>query len=129
MRRLTAENDLSNDFRWAYVKAALTDWKVWVNSVLSTCLFTALYSISLFLPTILKDLGYSTNETQLMTVPVYIAAAICTIAVSFLSDRANQRGVFLLGMELVAVIGFLMLIISKDAIVQYAGTFFAAAGI
>lgn len=127
-RRLAAENNLSNNFRWKYVTDAFKDFKIWANSLLSMCLFTALYSISLFLPTILKELGYSTNKTQLMTVPVYLVAATCTIVVSFLADKANQRGVFLLGSELVAIIGFLMLVISKNATVQYAGTFFAAAG-
>ncbi|KAF8861147.1 MFS general substrate transporter [Acephala macrosclerotiorum] len=129
MRRLAAENDLSNKFRWKYVTDALKDFKIWANSVLSMCLFTALYSISLFLPTILNELGYSTNKTQLMTVPVYLVAATCTVVLNFLADRANQRGVFLLGSELVAIIGFLMLIISENAAVKYAATFFAAAGI
>ncbi|CZR62603.1 related to allantoate permease [Phialocephala subalpina] len=128
-RRLAAENDLSNAFSWQYVRDALTDWKIWAIALVSMMLFTGLYSISLFLPTILKDLGYSTNKTQLMTVPVYLVAATFTIAVSYTADRVNQRGIFMLGAELVSIIGFLMLIISKSAAVQYAGTFFAAAGI
>ncbi len=91
-------------------------------------IFTPLYSISLFLPTILKELGYSENESQLMTVPVYIVACVCTIGGSFASDRAGQRGLFLLGFQLVAIIGFVMLISNEIPQVQYVGTFFAASG-
>ena len=91
-------------------------------------LFTALYSISLFLPTIIKELGYSANQAQLMTVPVYFIACACTITGSFFSDRMGQRGPFLLGFELCAITGFIMLIGSDKPHIQYAGTFFAASG-
>jgi cyanate permease len=91
-------------------------------------IFTPLYSISLFLPTILKGLGYSENESQLMTAPVYLVACICTIGGSFASDKAGQRGKFLLGFQLVAITGFVMLISNGIPHVQYVGAFLAASG-
>ena len=91
-------------------------------------IFTPLYSISLFLPTILKELGYSENQSQLMTVPPYVIACGCTIAGSYFADKAGQRGIFLLGFQTVAIIGFLMLVTNDMPNIQYAGTFLAAAG-
>ncbi|KUJ10459.1 major facilitator superfamily transporter [Mollisia scopiformis] len=128
-RRLTADTSFSDDFDWRYVKQALTDWKIYANMVLTIGLFTAVYSISLFLPTILKNLGYSSNKSQLMTVPVYMVAFVCTIIGSYVADKSRQRGVFLLGFEVCAIVGFIMLAASSKPNVQYAGTFFAAAGI
>jgi MFS family permease len=90
--------------------------------------FTPVYSISLFLPTIIKELGYADNAAQLMTVPPYALACLCTIAGSYFADRAGQRGIFLLGFELLAIVGFIMLISNGLPHVQYVGTFFAAAG-
>jgi cyanate permease len=125
---MTDDGGLSDDFHLKYVVQALRDWKIWVNMLITIGIFTSLYSISLFLPTILKELGYSANESQLMTVPVYAVACICTIGGSFASDRAGQRGLFLLGFELVAITGFVMLISNGIPRVQYAGTFLAASG-
>ena len=79
---------------------AFTDWKIFANMLLTLGVFTALYSMSLFLPTILKELGYSSNKSQLMTVPVYGWAFIATISGSYVADKSRQRGVFLLGFEL-----------------------------
>ncbi len=91
-------------------------------------IFTPLYSISLFLPTILKDLGFSANKAQLMTVPPYVVACVCTIGASYAADKARQRAVFILSFQAIAIIGFLMLATNGIPHVQYAGTFFAAAG-
>jgi hypothetical protein len=128
-RRLAADsNSLSNDFHFRYVEYALKDWKIWVKSTIALGIFTPVYSISLFLPTIIKELGYANNAAQLMTVPPYAFACLCTIMGSYFADKAGQRGVFLLGFELIAIVGFIMLITNDVPHVQYAGTFFAAAG-
>lgn len=107
---------------------AVTDWKIYANMLLTIGIFTSVYSISLFLPTILKDLGFSTNKSQLMTVPVYTWAFVSTIVGSYFADKSRQRGVFLLGFELSAIMGFAMLRSSGQASIQYAGVFFAAGG-
>jgi uncharacterized membrane protein YhaH (DUF805 family) len=36
---------------------AFKDWKIWVKMILTIGLFTPLYSIALFLPTIINGLG------------------------------------------------------------------------
>ncbi len=128
-RRIGEERgSLSDEFDLKYVGQALKDWKIWIMAIIALGTFTALYSVSLFLPTIIKELGYADNAAQLLTVPPYVLACICTVAGSFFADKFGQRGVFLLGFELVAIVGFIMLITSDDPHVQYAGTFFAAAG-
>jgi drug/metabolite transporter superfamily protein YnfA len=74
-------------------------------------------------------MGYSANNAQLMSVPPYVFACIFTIGGSYLADKAKQRGVFLLGFQLVAILGFALLAGSANAAVQYTGTVFAAIGI
>lgn len=91
-------------------------------------IFTPMYSISLFLPTIITQFGYSANKSQLLTVPPYLAACLCTILGNYAADRLRQRGLFLLGFELLAIIGFLMLVTNDMPHVQYVGFFFAASG-
>ena len=128
-RRLAADNhELSDSFHLRYVGQALKDWKIWVNMVLTCGLFSALYSVALFLPTIIKDMGYNNNAAQLMTVPVYVFACINCISASYFADKYKQRGLFLLAYEAVGIIGFSVLASCDTPHIQYFGAFLAAAG-
>jgi len=92
-------------------------------------IYTALYSISLFLPTIVKNMGYTNNQSQLMTVPPYVVGCFATIAGGFLADRSKKRGPYMIFFCIVAIIGFVMLISTSKPHVQYAGTFLVVSGI
>ena len=93
---------LADEFDIKYVKAALQDWKIWVHMFITIGIYTPLYSISIFLPTIVKGLGYTNEVAQLMTVPPYVIACLCTIGGGFLADRHRQRGIYMIGFCLVA---------------------------
>jgi len=128
-RRLRADHGhLSNDFDVKYVFQALKDWKIYIHMVLCMAAFCPIYSFALFLPTIIKNMGYTANNAQLMSVPPYVCACFFTILASYLADRVQKRGIFLLGFQLVAVAGFALLAASGNAGVQYAGTILAAIG-
>jgi hypothetical protein len=90
--------------------------------------FCPIYSFALFLPTIIKNMGYTANNAQLMSVPPYVCACFFTILASYVADRYRKRGVFLLGFQLVAILGFGMLAGSGKSHIQYTGTVFAAIG-
>ena len=45
---------LADEFDIKYVKAALKDWKIWVHMFITIGIYTPLYSISLFMPTIVR---------------------------------------------------------------------------
>ncbi|KAF5868703.1 putative high-affinity nicotinic acid transporter protein [Botrytis fragariae] len=130
MRRLTIDrNLLSDDWNSTYVWQALKDWKIYVNMVLGFCLSTPIYSLSLFLPTIVKDMGYTNNAAQLMTIPPYVVACFFTVSASFFADRMKQRGRFILGFLAVGIIGSALLVSSNKTPVQYTGAFLAALGV
>ncbi|KAK5659061.1 hypothetical protein OQA88_1148 [Cercophora sp. LCS_1] len=129
-RRLKEDHGhLSNEFDIKYVFQALKDWKIYIHMLICMAGFCPIYSFSLFLPTIIKNMGYTANNAQLMSVPPYVCACFFTIAASWLADRYRQRGVFLLGFQLVAIAGFSMLAAAGNASIQYAGTVLAAIGI
>ena len=87
-----------------------------------------IYSYSLFLPTIIKSLGYSAVVSQLFTVPPNFLAFLVVLASSFISDRIKMRGPPIIVGLLVAAIGYIMQLASHENSVKYAGTFFIAAG-
>jgi hypothetical protein len=97
-RRLEEDRcSLADDFHLDYVWDALKDWKIWAFCFITIGVFTPLYCISLFLPTIVKGLGYTNNSAQLMTVPPYVVACVCCITAGFAADRTRQRGVYVVG--------------------------------
>lgn len=92
-------------------------------------IYTPLYSVSLFLPTIILEMGYKDpNHAQLMSVPPYVAGCIATIAGGWLADRAQMRGPFMMFFCAVAIVGFIMLIATDRTAVQYVGTFLTVCG-
>lgn len=86
-------------------------------------------SFSLFLPTIIKSLGYTATVAQLFTVPPNMCAFFVVLITAGFSDRFKMRGPFMIGGCLVAIIGYAMLLGSKHSGVRYGGTFFVACGV
>lgn len=128
-RRLQADSGhLSNEFDVKYVWQALGDWKIYIHMLICMAGFCPIYSFSLFLPTIVKSMGYTANDAQLMTVPPYIVACCFTIAASYFADKWQRRGVFLMGFQLVGIAGFGLLCGTDNSKAQYVGTVLAAVG-
>lgn len=111
-----------------YVWQAIKDWKIYIHMLICMAGFCPIYSFALFLPTIIKNMGYTANNAQLMSVPPYVCATVFTIGASWVADKYRKRGVFLLGFQLVAILGFALLAGSGKSHIQYAGTVFAAIG-
>jgi hypothetical protein len=103
-------------FSWYSVRRALLNVNTIILSLNFFAIITPIYSYSLFLPTIIRSLGYSSVKAQLLTVPPNMSAFF-------------TRGPFMLGGCTLAIIGYIMLIASTQPLTQYGGTFFVAAGI
>ncbi|PSK60410.1 hypothetical protein B9Z65_560 [Elsinoe australis] len=119
----------SDKFGWHYVAQAFSDWQIWVNIVVYWGYVCPLYGISLFLPTIIRELGYQTTTAQLLTVPIYVTASIITIIVAYIADRKRIRSPFILGGLIFQLVGFVMCIATDSPGVTYAGIFIAAAAL
>ncbi|KAM5541373.1 hypothetical protein V8D89_004927 [Ganoderma adspersum] len=133
--RLQADTDatLVEPFTWSAVWGALTDAKSWLYCLAFHTLSLPLYTFSLFLPTIIADLGFTAARSQLLTVPPYALATILTVLVAWWSERAARRAPFIIASASVGIVGYIILLANTDPTrrpgVSYAGTFFAAAGI
>ncbi|KAK4942804.1 hypothetical protein LTR10_017564 [Elasticomyces elasticus] len=97
-------------FQWRYLRAALSDWKIyfaviiyWGNSI---CLYGFTYSA----PTIILGLGYTAANAQLLTIPIYVVGVCSTIFFSVLADRHQTRWPFIVIPFSVALVGFIGLL-------------------
>ena len=132
--RMIAEN---NKFRWKDVVNTVTDWQLYLGVLMYWGIVCPLYGISLFLPTIIDELGYTAAIAQLLTVPIYITAAALTLVVCYFSDKAakagKSRSPYIFFPMCAILIGFIMAIAGSAAGnvpgVVYAGVFIATCGI
>jgi hypothetical protein len=58
-------------------------------------------------PTVIKGLGYSSSNAQLLTIPIYVFAAIITLTFAWWSDYAQTRSPFIIAGYSIASIGFI----------------------
>jgi MFS family permease len=121
------------EFKMVYLWEAIKDWKTYAGAVIYMGPDMALYSFSLFLPSIIENMSFTNAESviknQLLSVPPYVLGAILTVACGFWSDRVKRRGIFNICLSWLGIVGFIMLISTTQPVVQYIGTFLAAAGI
>lgn len=132
--RLVPESD---KFEWKFVFRALTDWQLYLSLFMYWGIVCPLYGISLFLPSIINDLGYTAETAQLLTVPIYIAAAGLSVTVCFFSDKAAKKGrsrsPYIFWPMVAILVGFIMALVASAhggfPSVVYAGVFIAACGV
>ncbi|KAL6416033.1 uncharacterized protein AUP68_00242 [Ilyonectria robusta] len=99
-------------------KAVVADWKTWMFLVLYNLNGTCT-TISYFIPTILKTLGYTKVTAQWMTVPIYITGAISMLVFSYTSDKSQDRRWHLTCLHLVAVAACLTTLFVSNDVVKY----------
>jgi sugar phosphate permease len=84
--------------------------------------------LSVFMPTILRDLKWTETKAQLYSVPPYVAACLVAIAVAYGSDKTHQRGIWLAAFSCLAVIGFAILRFVETPEIRYMAIFFVTVG-
>jgi hypothetical protein len=132
IRRLKEDGQSSaehEEFKMSYFWAAVMDWKMWLGMFIYMGADMPLYAFSLFLPTIVAEMGYTATKAQLLSVPPYACAAVLTIAVGVYADRTRRRGLCNIVVSLLGVVGFAMQLASQKPHIKYAGTFLGALGI
>ncbi|KAH7091510.1 major facilitator superfamily domain-containing protein [Paraphoma chrysanthemicola] len=130
VRRLRDDNSaLSNEFRAQFVKDAFCDWKIWINCLMTLSNFLPVASIAVFLPTIVKGMGYTNETAQLLSVPPYIVACAVTIGAGWYTDKRGERGIYVIGLAALPIVGLIILITVKSIAVKYFATFLVLSGV
>lgn len=142
----TVEEDVGLEkFDWHWVKMAVMSPNTWICSMAWFFLLIPLYvmswsqlgdtetnviqSFSLFLPTIIQSLGYTSTVAQAFTAPPNLVSFAIVLITAASSDRVKARGPFMIGGCLLGIIGYAILIGAKAPATRYGGTFFVAVGV
>ncbi|OAX82139.1 hypothetical protein ACJ72_03509 [Emergomyces africanus] len=100
----------SDKIKWHHILAAFKDWKIWAAVVMFWGNSIGVYGFTATVPTVIRDLGYTAANAQLMTIPIYVAAMMLTLTFAFFSDRYETRTPFIMGGFSIAVVGFIALL-------------------
>lgn len=119
----------SKEFNLRYLIQALRDPHAYLLAAMNFFIVVPQFAFSLFLPTIIVGLGYSSLHAQLLTIPPSICGCICTIIFGTVSDKIGARGPLLLLGSLLSLVGYVMLLTTEVPVVGYIGTIIAAAGL
>ncbi|KAJ7863090.1 major facilitator superfamily domain-containing protein [Mycena olivaceomarginata] len=131
LARLKFDSDAAREekFEWFFVFQAFKDHLVWAYALLFHGFAFVLYSLSLFLPTIIAGLGFTSWQAQLMTVPPNTLASLSIWFTVWLSSRYNLRAPFIIGSAFIAILGYIIVLTGPTPGAQYVGVHFAAAGV
>ncbi|OQU98762.1 hypothetical protein CLAIMM_04495 isoform 3 [Cladophialophora immunda] len=92
---------------WPYIKAGFADWRIWCAVIPFWACSIGTYGFTATVPSVIKQMGYSSANAQLMTIPIYVVGMIATVIVAFWADHAQQRTPFIMGGFAIGVVGFI----------------------
>jgi MFS family permease len=132
IRRMVAQNGGERANRegkklsLALLKDVVTDWQYypfvlcyWSNTVPN-------YGMKFTLPQIIKNMGYSSSNAQLLSIPPYVAGAISSVGFNMLGDRMRRRSYFLMIPQALVVISYCIITPLSPHIKDYIGACFFA---
>ncbi|CAN9122478.1 unnamed protein product [Alternaria alternata] len=131
-RLATVDRTEKSKVSWTQVFAGLTDYQNWVHATIHFCCNYSFAALSNFLPTIVRDMGYSSVNAQGLTAPAYFLAFLCCMFAAWGSDRFGKRGWFVAGFATMGTVGYLMLAAIQDETKtgpHYAAIYLATCGI
>ncbi|KEF51212.1 uncharacterized protein A1O9_12715 [Exophiala aquamarina CBS 119918] len=102
----------------------MKDWKIYVWGFSFLSVTVPGYAYNYFLPIILRNgMGYSTTESQLLSAPPYIAAAIMCYVSGWLGDKYHLRGPIVIIHQICTLIGVILTVYGGSNAVRYFGAF------
>ncbi|KAL2003212.1 hypothetical protein VTN02DRAFT_4619 [Thermoascus thermophilus] len=94
-------------FNWSEVKRTLSDPKSYLTALMFFSCNVAFSSMPVFLPTIIKDMGYSSVASQALSAPPYLLAFVVVLLTASLSDRYRTRSPYLIAHAVVSSVAYL----------------------
>ncbi|KAF6234434.1 hypothetical protein HO173_007467 [Letharia columbiana] len=111
-------------------RRAFGDWKIYIGILMYLGVNNTGYSTSFFTPTILSELGWTAVRAQVLSIPIYIVAAVTCLMSALLTDRLRHRYAFAMLGVVTASIGYIILLAQESVSVgtRYFAVYLVMAG-
>ncbi|KAJ5246394.1 hypothetical protein N7468_001377 [Penicillium chermesinum] len=100
------QHSQSARFNWREISKTASDPKAYMAAFMFFSCNVAFSSMPVFLPTIIKDMGYSSLHAQALSAPPYLVAFIVVLLTAYSSDRSRSRSPFLIAHALVSSLSY-----------------------
>lgn len=120
-------------FDWKRLMSVVLDWKMYLLILANWSNAVPNYAMKFTMPSIVKSMGYTSANAQLLTIPPYFCGAIAAYITSLLADRSSWRMPFIVGPQMCVITAFAILFakaadIDNNIAVCYFGVCLACAG-
>lgn len=95
--------------RWSVFKSVITDWQLYLQGIVYWSNTVPNYAMKFTLPTILKTMGYTNANAQLLSIPPYVVGATTACLAGFFSDRFRKRMPFIVASQAVVIVAFIII--------------------
>ncbi|KAK1233747.1 hypothetical protein PQX77_003094, partial [Marasmius sp. AFHP31] len=99
----------SHKFNWHILWSVLTDWQIYLLGLVYCSSTVPNYALKFSMPTIIKGMGFTSANAQLMTIGPYTIGAISSYLFGRFSDRVVWRMPFIVAAQFIIVIGYSIL--------------------
>ncbi|PNP77094.1 hypothetical protein FNYG_09563 [Fusarium nygamai] len=132
IRRMVAQNggERANEegqkLTLALIKDVVTDWQYYPLILCYWSSTVPIYGMKFTLPQIIKNMGYSSSNAQLLSIPPYVTGAISSVGFNMLGDKMRRRSYFLLIPQVLVVISYCIITPLSSHINDHIGACFFA---
>ncbi|KAI8209205.1 hypothetical protein K4K54_009095 [Colletotrichum sp. SAR 10_86] len=95
--------------KWEILRSVLLDWQLYLQALVYWSNTVPNFGMKFTMPQIIKNMGYTSSNAQLLTIPPYIVGAISAYISSSLSDRFKWRMPFIVVAQVLVLISFAIL--------------------
>ncbi|KAF4503577.1 hypothetical protein FAGAP_185 [Fusarium agapanthi] len=105
--RAKSNTEEGDKFSWKLLFKTMIDWKVLLGIILAWANSVPNAVFKFTMPQIIKQLGFTTAQSQLLTMPLYVCGGIAAWLSGRFSDRLSWRMPFIVGPMLVLLVAWI----------------------
>ncbi|KAF1849091.1 MFS general substrate transporter [Cucurbitaria berberidis CBS 394.84] len=102
--------------KWSLFGQVAKDWQIYLQAMIFASNAVPNYGLKFTMPQILKNMGFTSTNAQLMTAPPYACGAISALLSALLADRYTWRMPFIAGAQALLIIAYAILFAKAEAI-------------
>ena len=106
-----ARNADEKRFDWGLVLSVVLDWKMYLFTFVSWSNAVPNYALKFTMPSIVKSMGFTSANAQLLTIPPYICGAIAAYVCSLFADRSSWRMPYIVAPQACVITAFAILFV------------------
>lgn len=91
-------------------KRIFSDPKIYLGILMYFGIVNTGYAGSFFIPTIVKELGYTSEAAQVRSIPIFVVATVTALIAAWITDRLRHRYFFCIFGLCVSSVGYILLL-------------------